>query len=266
MSIKDYYGILGVDKTASSEEIKNSFRTLARKYHPDTSDEPDAEEKFKEINEAYEILRDPDKRRQYDNPTHNFGMGDLFSDFFGGMRGFRRTRPAADVPRRGQDAKFTLGLHLGEAIFGAKRKFSYTYKTHCSECNGKGGTDYEPCANCQGRGSITDTRIDGNSTFVQTIPCRACRGAGGIPTKNCESCGGSGSEERQKEVLVEIPAGARNGTILTYHGKGLEGKNGGPPGDLHFIMEVRYPNLDEMSEEDREMLRKILWGKDEKME
>jgi molecular chaperone DnaJ len=269
--MKDYYGLLGVDKDASDEEIKKAFRKLARDHHPDVSDDPDAEEKFKEINEAYEVLKDPDKRREYDNPNpfmnqgaHPFGFNP-FSNM-GGF-GFRQQGPPpADLPQRGKDVRFTLGLGLGEAMFGMKRPFHYTYRKACTECNGVGGVDLINCTECGGQGMKQHTRVEGNTRFTQTMTCPECRGQGGKPSKKCEKCDGGGREEVRKNLEVEIPAGVKNGEAVTVRGQGTDGRNGGPPGDLHFIIEVDYPDMDSMSEENQEMLRKILWGNEEKTE
>lgn len=264
---KDYYKILNVAKDASADDIKKAYRKLAREYHPDVSDKPDAEEKLKEINEAYEVLKDPDKRHEYDNPNP-FGQGGFnpFSDMMGGF-GFRsQSRPQADLPRRGQDLRFKMDLSLGESLFGKKQIFHYTYRRACTECKGIGGTDIENCPDCNGQGMKSHTRVEGNTRFTQTVTCSSCHGQGGKPTKQCGSCQGRGREDVKKQLEVETPAGIRNGEALTFRGHGTEGKNGGPPGDLHFIIEVDYPDMNSMSEKNREMLRKILWAKEEKME
>ena len=263
---KDYYSTLGVGKTASDDEIKKAYRKLARDHHPDVSDDPNAEEKFKEINEAYEVLKDPEKRRAYDNPNP-FADGGF--NPFGNMGGFgfrSQSRPQADLPRRGQDLKFKAELSLGEALFGKKYVFHYTYRRQCTECGGIGGTDIENCPDCSGHGMRSHTRVEGNTRFTQTITCNSCYGRGGKPSKTCGSCSGHGMENVKKSLDVEIPAGIRNGEVLTYQGEGTEGRNGGPPGDLHFIMDVEYPDVNSMSEENLEMLRKILWAREEKME
>jgi len=265
--IKDYYKKLGVNRDASADDIKKAYRKLAREYHPDVSDKPNAEEKLKEINEAYEVLKDPDKRHEYDNPNPFISQGfNPFNPHMGGFGFKHRTRPSADHPRRGQDVRFTLGLGLGEALFGMKRPFNYTYRKACTECNGIGGIDLVNCTGCNGQGMKSHTHIEGNTRFTQTITCPECGGQGGKPSIKCEKCGGGGREEVQKNLDVEIPAGVKNGEAVTVHGQGTDGRNGGPPGDLHFIIEVDYPDMDSMSEENCEMLRKILWAKDEKME
>jgi len=265
--MKDYYGLLGIKKSASAEDIKKAYRKLAREYHPDVSDKPDAEEKLKEINEAYEVLKDPNKRQEYDNPNPFTSSG--FNPFNYNMGGFRfrhQGRPPADHPQRGKDVRFTLGLGLGEALFGMKRPFHYTYRKACTDCNGIGGVDLVNCAGCNGQGMKSHTHIEGNTRFTQTITCPSCGGRGATPSTKCEKCDGGGREEVRKDLNVEIPAGVRNGEAVMLHGQGTDGRNGGPPGDLHFIIEVDYPDMDSMSEENYEMLRKILWAKEEKME
>jgi molecular chaperone DnaJ len=269
--MKDYYGILGVDKKASADEIKKAYRKLARDHHPDVSDKPDAEEKFKEINEAYEVLKDPEKRQEYDNPNpfSSTGFGPFGFNPFDNMGGFgfrSQGRPPTDQPQRGKDVRFTLGINLGEALFGLKRGFNYTYRKECAECNGIGGVDLINCTTCNGQGMQSHTRIEGNTRFTQTITCSDCRGSGGRPSKTCEKCGGGGREEVRKELEVEIPAGVKNGETIVVRGQGTDGKNGGPPGDLHFVVEVDYPNMNTLSEENREILRKLLWPQEEKME
>jgi len=261
--MKDYYSILGVEKTASIDEIKKAYRKLARKFHPDVSDEPDAEEKLKEINEAYEILKDPQKRQEYDNPNpFKFNFVDM-------MRGFgpwSRGHAQADHPQRGRDARFSLVLSLGEALFGTETDFTYSYNKRCPECNGVGGVELNTCETCNGQGMRTNTRVEGNTTFTQTTSCPSCRGLGKMPTKKCDECNGVGNINADKHLNVRIPAGVKNGDTLNVRGQGLEGINGGPPGDLHFVIEVHYPNMDNLKEEDIEMLRKILWPDEEKME
>jgi len=265
--MKDYYGLLGIKKSASAEDIKKAYRKLAREFHPDVSDKPDAEEKLKEINEAYEVLKDPNKRQEYDNPNPFTSSG--FNPFNYNMGGFgfrHQGRPPADHPQRGKDVRFTLGLGLGEALFGMKRPFHYTYRKACTECNGIGGVDLVNCTGCNGQGMKSHTRIEGNTRFTQTITCPSCGGRGATPSTKCEKCDGGGREDVRKDLNVEIPAGVRNGEAVMLHGQGTDGRNGGPPGDLHFIIEVDYPDMDSMSEENYEMLRKILWAKEEKME
>lgn len=265
--MKDYYGLFGIKKSASAEDIKKAYRKLAREFHPDVSDKPDAEEKLKEINEAYEVLKDPNKRQEYDNPNPFTSSG--FNPFNYNMGGFgfrHQGRPPADHPQRGKDVRFTLGLGLGEALFGMKRPFHYTYRKACTECNGIGGVDLVNCTGCNGQGMKSHTRIEGNTRFTQTITCPSCGGRGATPSTKCEKCDGGGREDVRKDLNVEIPAGVRNGEAVMLHGQGTDGRNGGPPGDLHFIIEVDYPDMDSMSEENYEMLRKILWAKEEKME
>lgn len=262
---KDYYQTLGVNKEASADDIKKAYRNLAREYHPDVSDKPNAEEKLKEINEAYEVLKDPDKRREYDNPNPFSGFNP-FGNNMGGFGFHHQGRPQADLPRRGQDLKFKLDLSLGESLFGKKQEFHYTYRRACTECKGIGGVDIVNCPDCNGQGARSHTHVEGNTRFTQTMTCPSCQGRGGKPSKTCESCGGHGRDNVKKKLDVETPAGIRNGEVLTFRGQGTDGKNGGPPGDLHFIIEVDYPDMNSMSEENLEMLRKILWAKEEKTE
>ncbi len=246
--MKDYYEILGISRNASDEEIKKAYRRLALKYHPDRNPEdPHAEEKFKEIAEAYAVLSDPQKRAEYDrfgtvgDFSSNFDFSspfqdlfdDLFSTFFGGSRGGGRRKRG----RRGSDLRYDLKLTFEEAIFGTKKTLTFKRKKVCDVCHGTGvepGYSKEVCPVCKGRGEVYYTR--GFFTISQTCP--RCHGTGYINNHPCHACGGKGYVYDEVNIDVEIPAGVDTGSRLRIAGEGEPGENGGPPGDLYVFIEV----------------------------
>ncbi len=252
---KNYYETLGVDKNASDEEIKSAYRKLAKKYHPDLNkDNPDASEKFKEINEAYECLSDKQKRSNYDqfgsatgpNPNDffggaggfdGFGMDDLFNIFgnFGG-----RTR-STNAGIRGEDLQVQINLSFIDAVFGCKKDINITRVETCSKCNGTGAKDgkaYSTCSECNGTGIARYTENTMFGRVVRTGPCRACNGTGKLIREKCTECSGSGSKRVNSTISVNIPAGIDDGQVLTMRGKGNAGARGGANGDLHIIVKV----------------------------
>lgn len=262
---KDYYKSLGVERTASADEIKKSYRTLSKRYHPDLqngkSDEEKktAEEKFKEINEAYSVLSDPDKKRNYDqtgsadNIPHGFGGGGFdpmsffrkhfhsaFGDFDfgfgpGGGMGSRNYNP--DAPRRGKDVSIELEISFEEAIYGVNKKFDIQFTELCHSCNGTGADNNEtiPCPRCGGTGRIT--RQFGGSGTLQTI-CSHCEATGRIPKNVCHVCHGTKTETVKHNINIIIPPGVDNGDTLKVGGEGEHGINGGQNGDLYISMRV----------------------------
>ncbi|NPA90532.1 MAG: molecular chaperone DnaJ [Chloroflexi bacterium] len=254
---RDYYQILGVPRNASQEEIKRAYRRLARQYHPDVNKDPNAEERFKEINEAYEVLSDPEKRAQYDRFGHvgpssggprpgDFGgippdIVDLFGDLFGFDFGFggRRSHPR---PERGQDVQVEVTLSFEEAVFGTQRTVEVTRWEPCPRCNGTGmepGTRPVTCPQCGGTGEVQQIRETFFGRFVTVSTCPRCNGQGVIITTPCQECGGRGMVRRTRQVVVEIPPGVDEGTLIRLAGEGELGRHGGPPGDLYVRVHVQ---------------------------
>jgi len=258
MSQRDYYEVLGISRNASNDDIKGAFRKLARKYHPDVSDVPDAEDRFKEINEAYRVLSDEDKRSVYDRLGHagvkgvNNGAGgyqtvdftdiaDIFGDMFGfGGFGGRSAR-SRQSPRRGADLQYRVKLSFKEAVFGVDKEIDITRDEACSTCKGSGakpGTSPKTCQQCQGRGEIRQTRQTLLGSMVQVVTCPACGGKGKVIDSPCSTCHGSGQERKTRRKKVSIPAGVDDGTRMRLSGEGQPGANNGPPGDLYLVISV----------------------------
>lgn len=253
---KNYYDILGVSKNASDEEIKSSYRKLALKWHPDrhVNDSADkkaeAEQKFKDIAEAYGVLSDPEKKKNYDmfgtvdgvpNMSGGFSRGfpggfggfdDVF-DFFSGRR--RAHANASNVPEPGASINYSLGVSLEEIYNGATREIEYKIEGRCGHCNGTGGTGLETCPYCHGTGMITEVKRMGYSTIQTSHPCHHCHGEGTIIKNKCSHCGGTGTTKIKKKFKVDIPRGVEQGYIKVFQGEGYESKNpAGRPGDLNI--------------------------------
>jgi molecular chaperone DnaJ len=252
----DYYATLGVDKKASQDEIKKAYRKLARQYHPDRNpDDKKAEERFKEISQAHDVLGDPEKRKQYDSGTGPFAggasggfggfgnfdfdassMGDILSNLFGGSTSGRRvrTKPRAE---RGADAEAQLKISFDQAVDGAQVPLSVSAASTCSTCHGTGakpGTAPRVCPRCEGRGIETQ----GQGMFSISQPCSQCGGRGTIIEDPCPTCHGTGAVRTMKRYRVNIPAGVKNGSRIRLPGKGEPGSGGGPPGDLYVVVHV----------------------------
>lgn len=251
---RDYYKILGVSKGSSQEEIRSKFRRLALEYHPDRNKEPDAQEKFKEINEAYQVLSDPNKRAEYDRfgrvgggtggwSNRGFdgsdpfsGFGDIFDTFFGGFGANSRK-----VPQRGGDVQALSSLSFEDSIFGVEKDIEIKRVEPCSHCNGGGS---EPgnlpitCNSCNGSGQVRRVQQSIFGQFSQVSNCPQCKGEGKTITHPCKNCKGSGRERRDRKIRVKMPAGIENGTQVRLTGEGHSGGNGGPPGNLYVEVKV----------------------------
>lgn len=256
MDKKDYYEVLGVSKIASQDEIKSAFRKLAKKYHPDVSKEPDAEAKFKEAQEAYAVLSDEEKRRQYDQFGHaafqggtggtsgfggfdfsGFDYSDIFDNLFGGSFGGFGGR-SSSKSRRGNDSLMRMNLSFNEAVYGCKKEITVDVVEDCSECNGKGGFGESTCDKCHGSGTITSEQHTIFGSFLSKTTCPKCSGVGKTYDRTCSSCHGDGRVRANKDLEIKVPAGVDTGTRLKLSGKGSAGTNGGPNGDLYIEFNV----------------------------
>jgi molecular chaperone DnaJ len=254
MTQRDYYEILGVGRNASSDELKAAFRKLARQYHPDVNKATDAEERFKEVNEAYAVLSDVDKRAAYDRfghagvrnagggPDINVDFGD-FADIFGEFFGFGRSpRQARNAPRRGADLQYRLDISFEEAVFGVEKEIEVSRDEVCSACDGSGsepGTSPTRCTHCGGRGEVRQVRQTILGSMVQVTTCPTCNGEGEVISSPCKACGGRGLERRTRKKVVTIPAGVDTGNQIRLAGEGQPGLNGGPHGNLYILIQVR---------------------------
>ncbi|HIR27360.1 MAG TPA: molecular chaperone DnaJ [Candidatus Choladousia intestinigallinarum] len=262
---RDYYEVLGVDRNADEATLKKAYRVLAKKYHPDMNPgDKEAEQKFKEASEAYAVLSDPDKRRQYDQFGHaafeqggagggfggfdgfNFSgdMGDIFGDIFGDLFGGRR-RGGARGPMQGANVRTSVRITFEEAVFGCEKELELTLKDECPTCHGTGakpGTNPETCPKCGGKGQIVYTQQSLFGTMQNVQTCPDCHGTGKIVKEKCPGCSGSGYVSSRKKIKVTIPAGIDNGQSIRIREKGEPGTNGGPRGDLLVeVIVARHP-------------------------
>ncbi len=247
---RDYYEVLGVPKNASEADIKKAFRQQAKKYHPDAHPgDKECEEKFKEAQEAYAVLSDADKRRQYDQFGHaafdggaggggfdfsGMDMGDIFGDIFGDLFGGGR-RSSRSGPQKGANIRLSIRISFEEAVFGCSKEIEFNYKETCSTCNGTGakpGTSPETCPTCQGKGKVVRTQQSLFGMMQNVETCRECNGSGKIVKEKCTSCHGSGYITKKVRKTVDIPAGIDNGQCVRVRDYGEPGLNGGPRGDL----------------------------------
>jgi molecular chaperone DnaJ len=251
---RDYYEVLGVSKDASADEIKKAYRKLARQYHPDVNKAPDAEAKFKEIKEAYDVLSDDQKRATYDryghiDPNQGFGggggfsgadfggFGDIFDMFFGG--GGRRD---PNAPQRGNDLQYTMTIEFKEAVFGKEAEITIPRTESCDTCHGSGakpGTRPETCSVCRGTGQQEVVQNTPFGRMVNRRSCSNCGGTGRVIKERCGTCHGSGRVKKQRRIHVRIPAGVDDGAQIRLSGEGEGGLRGGPAGDLYIVIRVK---------------------------
>ena len=264
---RDYYEVLGIQKGASEDEIKKAYKKLARKYHPDMNPgDKEAEEKFKEVNEANEVLSDPEKKARYDqfgfagvDPNYGAGagggaygggfdfgdLGDIFGSFFGGgFGGGQRRNPNA--PQRGESIRASVSVSFTEAAFGCEKSVTLERSEQCPTCKGNGcapGTTPEICTDCHGTGTVQTRRQTPMGVFASNGPCRKCGGTGRLIHQPCPDCRGTGAVRKRKTIKVNIPAGIDHGQTISLRGQGNAGKNGGPAGDLLITVMVQPHEL-----------------------
>ena len=274
MNKRDYYEVLGVSKTATDKEIKSAFRRLAKQYHPDVNKEADAEEKFKEIQEAYAVLSDENRRKQYDQFGHaafqggsgssqgfggfdfsDFDFSDIFSDLFGGSGfgfnfGGSGFTSGGSRKVRGRDKIINMNLTFDEAVFGCSKDIKIDLMDSCDDCNGLGGHGEEVCSECNGRGTIEQQQRSLLGTYITRTTCSKCGGTGKTYKTTCSTCRGRGSVRKTKEITVKVPAGVATGNQLRLSGKGEAGSNGGPNGDLYIEFNVKQHPIYQRDEDD----------------
>ena len=264
---RDYYEVLGIQKGASEDEIKKAYKKLARKYHPDMNPgDKEAEEKFKEVNEANEVLSDPEKKARYDqfgfagvDPNYGAGagggaygggfdfgdLGDIFGSFFGGgFGGGQRRNPNA--PQRGESIRASVSVSFTEAAFGCEKSVTLERSEQCPTCKGNGcapGTTPEICPDCHGTGTVQTRRQTPMGVFASNGPCRKCGGTGRLIHQPCPDCRGTGAVRKRKTIKVNIPAGIDHGQTISLRGQGNAGRNGGPAGDLLITVMVQHHEL-----------------------
>lgn len=254
---RDYYEVLGLEKGASEDQIKSSFRKMAMKYHPDKNPgDKTAEDKFKEINEAYSVLSNPEQKNKYDrfghagiDPNAGFGGGgfeggfggfeDIFNMFGGGFGGFSSGRKTG--PQRGSDIQQRMNISFEEAVFGKKKEIRLTKDVACEDCGGTGaqkGTSKTTCPKCGGSGQVRTVQNTPLGQFQSSRPCDRCGGTGQIIETPCSECNGKGKVRKTVTLSVDIPAGVDNNSVIPLRGQGQPGSNGGPPGDLYIVLSV----------------------------
>ena len=263
---RDYYEVLGVSKGASEDEIKKAYKKLARKYHPDMNPgDKEAEEKFKEVNEANEVLSDPEKKARYDqfgfagvDPNYGAGgagggfgggfdfgdLGDIFGSFFGG--GFGGGQARRNGPQRGESIRASVSVTFKEAAFGCEKEVTIQRSEQCTTCKGNGcapGTTPEICPDCHGSGVVQVQQRTPMGVFASSRPCQRCHGTGKIIHQPCTDCGGTGAVRKRKTIKINIPAGIDHGQTISLRGQGNAGKNGGPAGDLLITVMVQPHEL-----------------------
>ncbi len=260
----DYYDLLGVSRDADADTLKRAYRRLARQYHPDINKEPGAEDKFKEIGRAYEVLSDPQTRARYDqfgeaglggaagmpDMGDMGGFADLFETFFSGFGGGMGGQAAGARrrgPRQGDDLRLDLTISFQEAVFGAEKEVQIRHLETCGTCNGSGakaGSGPTTCGTCGGAGQVRRATRTPFGSFTQVAPCPTCDGTGQVIADPCSACGGQGLQQVRKKLRINIPAGVDSGTRLRVANEGNAGQRGGPPGDLYVFLSVQaHPQL-----------------------
>ena len=260
---RDYYEVLGIGKDASAEDVKKAYRKLARQYHPDVNKAADAEDKFKEVKEAYDVLSDDQKRAAYDryghvDPNQGFGgaggqdfggFGDIFDMFFGGGGG----RRDPNAPQRGNDLQYTMTIEFKEAVFGKETEITIPRTESCDTCHGSGakpGTKPETCSVCRGSGQQEVVQNTPFGRIVNRRACTNCSGTGRVVRERCAACHGSGKVKKQRKINVRIPAGVDEGAQIRISGEGEAGVRGGPPGDLYIVLRVKPHDFFERDKDD----------------
>lgn len=262
--MRDPYEVLGVAKNADENELKSAYRKLAKKYHPDLNGgDEEAAEKLKEVNEAFSILIDDEKRQRYDrfgaaafeNGGGGYGdfgnMGDIFSDLFGDLFGgggfsYRQQRQDPTAARRGEDLELSIQISFKESVTGLEKEISFKRKAHCHTCSGTGakeGFDKQTCGTCHGSGRVSRSTQTPFGVFQSQESCPTCHGSGTVIEEPCDTCHGNGFETRQTKVKVRIPQGIRSGQTIPIRGKGNDGANGGPAGDLYLVVYVQEHDI-----------------------
>ncbi len=280
-SKRDYYEVLGVSKTATDDELKKAYRKLAKKYHPDANpdNKQEAEAKFKEVNEAYETLSDPQKRRMYDqfgpDGPQGFGggtgggpfgqggyysyttsgfdgfsdfgdLGDIFSSFFGGGFGSKNTSRRQSGPRKGADLNMNIDITFEQAFLGVEKEITVVRNEECSTCHGSGakpGTSVTKCGICNGTGQVTQVQNTILGQMQTRRTCTACHGTGEVIKEPCEVCGGRGKVRKQPKIKIKIPAGIDNGQTVILRGEGESGEKGGQKGDLYITVKIKRHSI-----------------------
>ena len=260
MAKRDYYDVLGVSRSSSEEEVRKAFRQKALEFHPDRNKKPDAGEKFKEVNEAYQVLTDPQKRGQYDRFGHagvtassgsarDFegsdifgGFGDIFDSFFGDFTGRGRSR----TPQRGGDLQYRVNIPFEDAVFGTEQEVEISRIERCSRCQATGsepGTSTSTCSTCRGLGQVRRAQRSVFGQFSQVTSCPTCKGKGSLIDTPCHTCHGVGTERRNRKIMVKIPPGIDDGMQIRLTNEGDTGANGGPSGNLYIHVAVKDHNV-----------------------
>lgn len=252
--MEDYYSVLNISKEASQEEIKKAYRKLAQKYHPDKSGGDD--DKFKKINEAYETLSDPAKRRAYDNPNEGFGfdMSDFFHNHFGGRA---NTRPQGPRPEMGQDVKVHVSISFYELVMESSKDINISYKDCCSSCEGTGASERDTCSECKGAGMVTKVVNMQGMQMSSAQTCTSCRGMGFKTIAKCSDCQGRGFINQSRSFTFTIPPNANDGSVLRFSGQGGKGRFGGPNGSIFVKLNLQKPNKNDLTEEQLNVLKDL---------